>query len=102
MLTVMFGCALWKSGMSFFRSVIDGLSTEPTVMVVVPLDPPPPAPEQATVTSAIIAPSITANVSRLDVPRFLSLMQSHLFFIRRDPDGPLSSCLTTLSKDNVV
>src|ERR1700687_989184 len=103
MLTLMFGCELWKSGMSFFRSFIDGLSTEPTVMVVALPPPPPPAPpEHAAPTSAITSPR-TMVIVGLEIAEwfgdrsFLYLMQSHLTYY--SATGPV---MTTLSKDNVV
>src|SRR5712692_1286945 len=103
MLTLMFGCELWKSGMSFFRSFIDGLSTEPTVIVVAADPPPPPAPpEHAAPTSAITSPRTMVIVGleiascRFGARSFLSLMRSHLFFLN------CAGTMTTLSKDNVV
>src|SRR5712691_2781720 len=80
MLTLMLECALSKSGTSFFRSAIEGLSTDPSVMVVAPPPPPPPpAPgEQAAPSSAMNSPRIVIGLCRY-VRNFLSLMQSHLF-----------------------
>src|SRR5260370_32299235 len=104
MLTLMLECAASKSGMSFFRSAIEGLSTEPTVMVVAAPPPPPPAPpEHAAPTSAITSPMTIVTVGlEIDSRRFgdrsfLSLMQSHLSYY--SAAGPP---MTTLSKDNVV
>src|SRR5690349_695958 len=84
MLTFIPEFALSKSGMSFLRSVIDGLSTEPTVTVVVPAPPPPPPapPEQAPATSATASPRMIGRRWLLRDPNFLSLMQCHLFLSR--------------------
>src|SRR3989442_15122020 len=81
MLTLIPECELSKSGTSFFRSVIDGLSTDPSVIVVVPPPPPPPpAPEQATATRTRTRPatSVTADLGfgRWSGERsFLSVME---------------------------
>src|SRR5437868_2725366 len=96
MLTLIPECALSKSGTSFLRSVIEGLSTEPTVMVVVPPPPPPPpAPEQAAPTKASRSPRAGMANCRFRDRRCLSLMQRHLFFIR--PEPPMQT-----KSDNVV
>src|SRR5712692_7467177 len=86
MLTLMFECAASKSGTSFFRSAIDGLVTEPTVMVVALPPPPPPAPpEHAAPPNASTSPR-TMVIVGLEIARwfgdrsFLSLMQSHLTY----------------------
>src|SRR5260370_33088003 len=80
MLTLIPECALSKSGTSFFRSVIEGLSTDPSVMVVVPPPPPPPpAPEHAAPSRATRIPTTGMARCRFRDRRLLSLMQRHLF-----------------------
>src|SRR2546430_17173348 len=103
MLTLMPGCALSKSGTSFFRSVIEGLSTDPSVTVLVPPPPPPPpAPEQADATRARTRPrTVMATRLRSGERCLLSPMHSHLFLVAPPPQAPTRR-LTTLSKDTVV
>src|SRR5437879_1255876 len=107
MLTLIPECELSKSGTSFFRSVIDGLSTDPSVIVVVPPPPPPPpAPEQATATRAMTRPA-TSVMADLGFGRwsgersFLSVMERLPLNYATYRPG-VKSGMTTLSNDNVV
>src|SRR5690242_3472521 len=103
MLTLIPEFALSKSGTSFFRSVIEGLSTEPTVIVVVPAPPPPPPapPEHAPASSAAARPRMMRALCPRMNPDFLSPISSHLFFCTAGRAG-IRLEMTTLSKDNVV
>src|SRR5690349_8756635 len=102
MLTFMPEFALSKSGTSFFRSVIEGLSTEPTVTVVVPAPPPPPPapPEHAPASSAAASPRMMRVLCPPMDPNFLSPI-SVTSCCRAGCAGTRAS-MTTLSKDNVV
>src|SRR5712692_5238299 len=84
MLTLMFELELSKSGRSFFRSAIDGLSTAASVIVVAPPPPPPPAPEHAPATSATTMPR-TRVTTYFDVAWCRSGGRRSLSLIRSNP-----------------
>src|SRR6266852_6358170 len=108
MLTLMPECELSKSGTSFFRSAIEGLSTAASVIVDALAPPPPPAPpEHATAARAITSPRIGMARRRSEDRRFLPLMESHPFWTAssRMPPAcrlPQQRCQkTTLSRYNM-
>src|SRR3989442_10663727 len=101
MLTLIPECELSKSGTSFFRSVIDGLSTDPSVIVVVPPPPPPPpAPEQAAATRTRTRPA-TSVTADLGFGRW-SGERSFLSVMERLPLNYATIARVQIGRDNVV